>query len=103
MKPTRLANQHEYTNVYKKPCLLISKALILAALLISGQHALATNYTWNVSSGNWSTPGSWSTTGSGVPGSADTAIFGNSDTSSGPTVGNNTVDLGFAGTIAGLT
>jgi hypothetical protein len=77
-------------------------ALMLAALLAATPLAHATNYTWNVTSGNWSSASSWTGPG-GPPGAADSAIFGNTDTSPNSTTVNNTVDSGFSGTITGLT
>jgi hypothetical protein len=77
-------------------------ALAFAAMFVFTRPAAAqTTYTWNVASGNWSTPGSW-TPGTSVAGptSIDTAVFGNNDTTASPTITNNTVDSGFAGTVA---
>ncbi|HTV62441.1 MAG TPA: hypothetical protein VMH30_07730, partial [Verrucomicrobiae bacterium] len=78
-----------------------TKTLIFTAILAFAQLAQATNYTWDVSSGNWSAPGSW--TPSGPPTGADTATFGNNNESANPTTVNNTVDSGFTGTISNLT
>lgn len=82
----------------------IPALFILAALLGLTQLAGAASYTWNVSSGNWSTPGSWTpTTGAGGPLATDSVIFGNTDVSSSPTTVNNTVDLGFDGIVTNFT
>jgi hypothetical protein len=87
--------------------LQIPAALTLAAILALTQSpsAQASSYTWNVTSGNWSTPASWTptTTGANGPLAADSVIFGNTDTSSSSTTVNNIVDANFAGTITGLT
>ncbi len=79
-------------------------ALALAATFAFAQLADATAYTWNVANGNWSDPNSWtSAAGTGVPAAADTTIFGANNTSANATTVNNTVDVGFGGTVAGLT
>jgi fibronectin-binding autotransporter adhesin len=54
---------------------------------------------------NWSTGGNWSggTGGSGEPGAGDAVVFGETGVVTDSSVINNTVDLGFAGTIAALT
>src|ERR1700722_15344783 len=85
--------------------LRISTALAAAALLAVTPPADAAVYTWNVTSGNWSTPASWTPTPTGLSGprAADSVIFGINDTSSSSSTVNNTVDSGFAGTITGLT
>ena len=83
----------------------IPAALALAATFALTQLANAqATYTWNATSGNWSTPANWTlnTIGPG-PLAADSAIFGNTDTSASSTTVNNTVDSGFGGTIANLT
>ena len=83
----------------------IPAVLALAALLAATRLADAATYTWNVTSGNWSTPASWTltTTGPNGPLATDSVVFGANDTSSSSTTVNNTVDSGFAGTITGLT
>ena len=80
-------------------------ALGLAALLAASQTMMqAASFTWNVASGNWSTPSSWTpATGAGGPLGTDAVIFGNAGASSSPSTINNTVDLGFAGTVTNLT
>ena len=80
-------------------------ALPLATVLAMTQPAEAASYTWNVASGNWSTPASWNptTTGPNGPLAADSVIFGANDTSGSSTTVNNIVDAAFAGTITGLT
>ncbi len=78
-------------------------ALLIAALMAaSAPLAQASTYIWNVASGNWSTAASWSPT-NGPPGAADTATFGNTNTTSSSTTVNNIVDPGFAGAVANLT
>ena len=80
--------------------------LALLAMFVMAQTAGAASYTWNAIAGtsantNWSTPGNWTlTTGAGGPLATDTAVFGNVDTVSSPSIVNNYVDSGFAGTIA---
>lgn len=83
---------------------LVSMALVLAVTCVFTQAANASSYIWNASSGNWSTPGNWNpnTIGNG-PGASDTVIFSNNFATTSPTTVNNTVDTGFAGTIANLT
>jgi hypothetical protein len=76
----------------------------LVAAIALTQLAGAASYTWNVTSGNWSTSTSWTpNTGAGGPLATDSTIFGNNDTTTSPTTINNTVDAGFAGTISSLT
>lgn len=79
-------------------------ALAAVAAFALAPLAGATPYTWNVTSGNWSAPGSWSP-GSSVsgPAAADTAIFGSNDASTNSPAVNNIVDPGFTNAIAGLT
>ncbi len=99
MITTCRANQNRYATAYNEFSLLSSKTLIFAAALALAQMVQAgpTNFTWNVSSGNWSTPGNWtpSTSGAG-PTSIDSATFNNTGASTSPTTVNNTVDLNFA-------
>ena len=82
----------------------IPAALAVAATFALTQMADAqTAYNWNAVSGNWSTPANWlPVTGAG-PQAGDSVIFGATDTSASSTTVNNTVDAGFAGTIANLT
>jgi hypothetical protein len=82
------------------PRLQACLALIVSFGLI--QLANATNYTWNVANGNWSVASDWTGAG-GPPGTADTAIFGNTDATQSATSVNNTVDSGFNNSITGLT
>jgi hypothetical protein len=78
--------------------------LAAAAMLVFAQLAGATSYTWNVTSGNWSTPASWTpATGTGGPLATDTVVFGIKNNSSSASTVNNVVDAGFAGTISSLT
>ena len=101
MKTSRISNRNGYS--HKKFFFLFSGAAgALAATFLAAQTAIAgpTNCIWNVSSGNWSSPGSW--TPSGPPTGIDTATFGNANESASPTTINNTVDSGFIGTIANL-
>lgn len=84
--------------------LQILAALALVALFAMTQPAGAISYTWNVSSGNWSTTNNWApNTGPGGPHAGDSVVFGNTGASSSPFTVNNTVDLGFGGTVASLT
>lgn len=77
----------------------------LAVVISAAQAYAAASYTWNVTSGNWSTPASWTpaTTGPAGPLAVDTAIFGVNDTSASANTVNNIVDAGFSGTISNLT
>ena len=78
-------------------------AICLAVIFVFTLSARAGSYTWNATSGNWSTPADWSPTTPGHgPAGTDTVIFANADESASPFTVNNTVDLGFAGTIAAL-
>jgi len=78
--------------------------LVLSVLCGLAQLAGATNYTWNVTSGNWSTAASWTpNTGGGGPLPIDLAIFGNAGVTTVSNTVNNVVDAGFAGKIANLT
>ena len=80
---------------------LITITLVLAITHLAGA---ATTYTWSVTSGNWSTPGSWTPgTSTAGPTSADTAVLGTADTTSSQTTVNNVVDVSFTGTITALT
>jgi hypothetical protein len=74
-------------------------ALALASVLAMTPPAHATPYAWNVTSGNWNLNTDWSP--SGVPGTGDTATFGNTGASGSSTSVNNTVNVPFS--IAGLT
>jgi hypothetical protein len=89
----------------RKGIKLIVGGLAFAVVLAMAQLVGAQNsYTWNVTSGNWSAPGSWSPSANPAgPQSFDSAIFGNDFESSSPTTVNNTVDSSFAGTVADLT
>ena len=79
-------------------------ALALIALLALPRPAGAASYTWNVASGNWSTTNNWApNTGLGGPHASDSVSFGNTGAPNTPDTVNNTVDFGFAGTVAGLT
>ena len=81
-------------------------ALILAAVFgVSEEAGAQSIYTWNVSSGNWSTPANWNlnTTGPNGPLANDYVIFTNSGASSASNIINNVVDAGFGGTVADLT
>ncbi len=66
--------------------------------------AEAASYTWNVTSGNWSTPTSWTptTTGPNGPLATDTVMFATNGASASSTTVNNIVDAGFAGTVSTL-
>ncbi|HSY19231.1 MAG TPA: hypothetical protein VK815_12890 [Candidatus Acidoferrales bacterium] len=78
--------------------------LALSILCGLAQMAGAVSYTWNVTSGNWSTAGSWTSTGGpGVPLAADSVTFGNTGASSSSNTVNNIVDSSFPGTVANLT
>lgn len=79
-------------------------ALGLLAAISAGPSCLGAAYTWNVASGNWSTPANWTptTTGPNGPVAGDSVIFGVNDTSASSTAVNNTVDAGFGGTISNL-
>lgn len=82
----------------------ISLLLTLVITLALASLASATTYTWNVSSGNWSTPSNWTpNTGTGGPLPSDSVVFTNYGASTDPNTVNNTVDAGFQGTIANLT
>jgi hypothetical protein len=92
------------TNFCGKLHFQIRVVLALAAAFGLTQLAGAASYTWNVTSGNWSTPASWTpATGAGGPLAADSVIFGVNNTSASPTTVNNVVDAGFAGSIGALT
>ncbi len=100
MKTSRISSRNG--NIYKRFSILFAAAAVLAATFLFAQGAKAgpTNYIWNVTGGNWSSPGSW--TPNGTPAGVDTATFGNANESASPSTINNTVDSGFAGTIANL-
>ena len=88
----------------KTPFRNIRSAAALVAGIALTQLAGAASYTWNVTSGNWSTSTDWTpNTAAGGPLATDSAIFGNNDTTTSPTTINTTVDGGFAGTILNLT
>ena len=75
----------------KMPALTLAFVVVCLFAQIAG--AGPTNYTWNVSGGNWSSPGSWTpATSSAGPTSLDIATFGNLFESAAPTTVNNTVD-----------
>jgi len=81
--------------------------LVMAVLFgfLTKVDAQSTTYTWNVSSGNWSTPANWNpnTVGPNGPVAGDYVVFTNTGTSSAANIINNVVDGSFGGTIAGLT
>jgi hypothetical protein len=72
----------------------LASVLVLAAAFAMPRLASAgVSYTWNVSSGNWSSPGSWTpATSAAGPTSIDFATFGNNFESGNPNTINNTVD-----------
>lgn len=85
---------------------IAARALALIAALAAAQIAGAASYTWNVASGNWSTPANWTPATSSPTGplATDFVIFGNAaESSTDSNSPNNIVDAGFAGTIANLT
>ncbi|MDR3460014.1 MAG: hypothetical protein P4N60_21515 [Verrucomicrobiae bacterium] len=76
----------------------------MAALCGLTQLAGAAGYTWNVTSGNWSVPGSWTpSTSVAGPLAVDSAVFGTTDASTASNSVNNVVDAGFAGSVSNLT
>src|SRR3954469_24671467 len=76
--------------------------ITIAVAMLMSLHANAVVYAWNVTSGNWSTPGSWiPNTSIAGPTSADTAIFGTVGTSASSATVNNVVDVTF--TVATLS
>lgn len=88
----------------RKPLFQVCAFIATIAALVAAQSASATSYTWtNAPSGNWSAPASWSPNSpAGGPTAADTVAFTYLDTSAISSTVNNTVDLGFAGTVAAL-
>jgi len=103
----KITNQTLRTNAITKSLLRQIPALTagLIALFVV-QPAGATSYTWNVTSGNWSTTNNWSPNtvpGLGGPLPTDSVTFGNTGAVGSPTTVNNTVDLGFDGTVTNLT
>ncbi len=109
MKTIRAASPNsdsKYLNRFTKLPGLILPCVILVAALTLVRNAGAATYTWNVISGNWSTPASWSPTTAGPSGplAGDSVIFGTvADASTVSNSPNSTVDAGFAGTVANLT
>ena len=86
------------------PQFQLAAILVLLALLGLALPAAAATYTWNVTSGNWSTPASWTpSAGAGGPLATDSVIFGNSSAVGNSTTPNNIVDAGFAGVVTNLT
>ncbi|HTR40819.1 MAG TPA: hypothetical protein VMH87_04325, partial [Pseudomonadales bacterium] len=68
-------------------------AVAMAAVLVSTLSAGAASYTWNATSGNWSTPANWNpATPFSGPQSTDTVIFANADESTSTNIVNNMVD-----------
>ena len=97
-------NPLHITAVRNKLRLQVAVGVAFAAILALTPLASATSYTWNVSSGNWSTTNNWTpNTGPGGPHAGDSVTFGSTGASSIPYTVNNTVDLGFGGTVASLT
>ena len=95
-------NSHPPINTLGRFRSRIGAAALLAALACAPL-AHASTYTWNAVSGNWSTSANWNLNSPvGGPLAGDTAVFNNTDTSASSNTVNNTVDLGFAGTIANL-
>src|ERR1700722_3861296 len=105
MKTSRqpsLINTLLTTIMCNKSNVRISMALAFAAMFITfTQLAGAASYTWGqTGGGNWSTPGSWTTPANPAgPLAGDFVTFGSATTNGTPIV-NNTVDSGFAGTVA---
>src|SRR5580704_8757517 len=107
----KMTNDITRTNAFvftKKLCRQMPMALALGAtvMLAVSQPAGAASYTWNVSSGNWSTTNNWSpntTPGLGGPLPTDSVVFNNSQTVSSPATVNNTVDSGFDGVVTNFT
>jgi fibronectin-binding autotransporter adhesin len=88
------------TKRMKKPFQLIHSIAIVAASVLTASLASAQSI-WTNSSGNWSVATNWKP--NGVPGAATNVLFTNnvgSATSAGAV--DNSVDTGFAGTIAAL-
>ncbi|HUA39572.1 MAG TPA: hypothetical protein VMA35_14360, partial [Candidatus Sulfopaludibacter sp.] len=82
----------------------IAAGLAFAAMVALTQKAGAASYTWNVSSGNWSTTNNWTpSTGLGGPRAGDSVTFGNTGASSTPFTVNNTVDFSAFATVSSLT
>lgn len=83
----------------------LATAAVLTAGLALPQLASSASYTWNVPSGDWSTPTSWNptTVATNGPLATDTAIFSSTEASSSSTTVNNTVDTNFPGAISNLT
>ncbi len=109
----KITNDITRTNAFvftKKLCRRLPMALALGAavMLAATRPAAAAPYTWNVTTGNWSTTNNWNpntTPGLGGPLPTDSVIFGNTagTTTTSPATVNNTVDLGFDGTVTNLT
>jgi len=105
MKETNDTSRFNVPGFCQKALKQISASLVaLSALLAFSQTAGAALYTWNVASGNWSTPASWTpSTGVGGPLAADSVIFGVTGASSSSNTVNSVVDASFAGTVANFT
>lgn len=97
-------NSRSTASTSAKSRLRFSAALVLATAFALTRLAGAASYTWNVTSGNWSDPGSWTpATGAGGPLAADSVVFGNTSASTDSNTVNNVVDAGFGGTVANFT
>jgi hypothetical protein len=57
---------------------VVAVVVTIVATVAFAARAQATSYTWNVSSGDWFTPGNWSP--SGPPGAGDSAVIANGGT-----------------------